>query len=118
MPKLTVLYKLGQLTSNKNMKCVDFCLIEDVPLRKGEGKHFGGTCFWRSDTDVTFDLYYKNSRGKFKPEPGFEPRTSGFLARRSTTSAILVLMPAHVQMSLLRRMPLFPGGAVMKLSLY
>ena len=24
-------------------------------------------------------------REKFEPEPGFEPRTSGFLARRSTT---------------------------------
>ena len=49
-------------------------------------------------------------------ETGFEPRTSGFLARRSTTWAILVLMPAHVQISLLRRMPLQPGGAVMTLS--
>ena len=44
------------------------------------------------------------------------PRTSGFLARRSTTWAILVLMPAHVQISLLRRMSLLPGGAVMTLS--
>ena len=58
-------------------------------------------------------FHYKISREKFEPEPGFEPRTSGFLARRSTTSAILVLMPAHVQISLLRRMPLLPGGAVM-----
>ena len=30
-------------------------------------------------------LHYKISREKFEPEPGFEPRTSGFLARRSTT---------------------------------
>ena len=28
---------------------------------------------------------YMISKGKFEPEPGFEPRTSGFLARRSTT---------------------------------
>ena len=31
------------------------------------------------------NLHYKISREKFEPEPGFEPRTSGFLARRSTT---------------------------------
>ena len=61
-------------------------------------------------------LHYKISREKFEPEPGFELRTSGFLARRSTTWAILVLMPAHVQISLLRRMPLLPGDAVMTLS--
>ena len=30
-------------------------------------------------------IHYKISREKFEPEPGFEPRTSGFLARRSTT---------------------------------
>ena len=30
-------------------------------------------------------LYYKVSREKFEKEPGFEPRTSGFLARQSTT---------------------------------
>ena len=54
-------------------------------------------------------LHYKISREIFEPEPGFEPRTSGFLARRSTTWAILVLMPAHVQISLLRRMPLLPS---------
>ena len=30
-------------------------------------------------------IYYKISREKFEPEPGFEPRTSGHLARRSTT---------------------------------
>ena len=62
------------------------------------------------------NLYYRISREKFEPEPGLEPRTSGFLARRSTTSATLVLMPAHVQISLLRRMPLLPGDAVMTLS--
>ena len=45
------------------------------------------------------NLHYKISREKFEPEPGFKPRTSGFLARRSTTSAILVLMPAHAQIS-------------------
>ena len=28
------------------------------------------------------NLRYKISREKFEPEPGFEPRTSGFLARR------------------------------------
>ena len=27
------------------------------------------------------NLHYKISREKFEPEPGFEPRTSGFLAR-------------------------------------
>ena len=42
------------------------------------------------------NLHYRISREKFEPEPGFEPQTSGFLAWRSTTSAILVLMPAHV----------------------
>ena len=31
------------------------------------------------------NLHYKLSREKFELEPGFEPRTSGFLARRSTT---------------------------------
>ena len=31
------------------------------------------------------NLHYKISREKFEPEPGFEPRTSGFLSRRSTT---------------------------------
>ena len=61
-------------------------------------------------------LYYKISREKFEPEPGFEPRTSGLLARRSTTWAILVLMPAHVQIFILRRVPLLPGGVVMTLS--
>ena len=30
-------------------------------------------------------LHYKISREKLEPEPGFEPRTSGFLARRSAT---------------------------------
>ena len=59
---------------------------------------------------------YNISREKFEPELGFEPRTSEFLARCSTTWAILVLMPAHVQISLLRRMPLLPGDAVMTLS--
>ena len=49
-------------------------------------------------------FHYKITREKFEPEPEF---ASGFLARRSTTSAILILMPTHVQISLLRRMPLF-----------
>ena len=31
------------------------------------------------------NLHYKISREKFEPEPGLETRTSGFLARRSTT---------------------------------
>ena len=31
------------------------------------------------------NLHYEISREKFEPEPGFEPRISGFLARRSTT---------------------------------
>ena len=35
------------------------------------------------------NFHYKISREKFEPEPGFEPRTSGLLARRSTTWAIL-----------------------------
>ena len=52
---------------------------------------------------------YNISREKFEPEPEFEPRTSGFLARRSATWAILILMPANAQISLLRRMPLLPG---------
>ena len=30
-------------------------------------------------------LHYKISREILEPEPGFEPRTSGFLARRSAT---------------------------------
>ena len=30
-------------------------------------------------------LHYQISREKFEPEPGFEPQTSGFLARRSTS---------------------------------
>ena len=30
------------------------------------------------------NLHYKISREKLEPEPGFEPPTSGFLARRST----------------------------------
>ena len=38
---------------------------------------------------VTFPSRYKISREKLEPEPGFEPRTSGFLARRSATWAIL-----------------------------
>ena len=59
---------------------------------------------------------YRISREKLEPEPGLEPRTSGFLNRRSTTWAILILMPAHVQIALLGRMPLLPGDAVMALS--
>ena len=59
--------------------------------------------------------HYHISGEKFELGRGFEPRTSGSLARHSTTWAILVLMPAHVQLSLLRRMPLLPGGAVMTL---
>ena len=46
-------------------------------------------------------LHYKISREKLAPELGFEPRTSRFLAWRSATWAILVLIPAHVQISLL-----------------
>ena len=30
-------------------------------------------------------LHYEISREKLEPEPGFEPRNSGFLARRSAT---------------------------------
>ena len=30
-------------------------------------------------------LHYKISREKLEPEPGFKPRTSRFLARRSAT---------------------------------
>ena len=30
-------------------------------------------------------LTLSDPKKKFEPEPGFEPRTSGFLARRSTT---------------------------------
>ena len=29
---------------------------------------------------IIFTLHYKVSREKLEPEPGFEPRTSGFLA--------------------------------------
>ena len=63
-------------------------------------------------------LTHKNkiSREKFEPEPEFKPRTSGFLARRSATWAILILMLAYVQISLLRRIPLLPGDAVITLS--
>ena len=46
--------------------------------------------------------YYKNSREKFEPEPGFEPRTSEFLARRSTTWAILVLSWLEIRRSEVR----------------
>ena len=38
------------------------------------------------------NLHYKISREKLEPEPGFEPRTSGFLARRSATWATLVFL--------------------------
>ena len=38
------------------------------------------------------NLYCQISREKFKPEPGFEPRTSKTLTWRSTTSVILVLL--------------------------
>ena len=34
---------------------------------------------------ITYTIYYKISREKLEPEPGFETRTSGFLARRSAT---------------------------------
>ena len=40
-------------------------------------------------------------------EKKFEPRISGFLARRSTTWAILVHVASHAQISLLRRVPIF-----------
>ena len=49
-------------------------------------------------TDSTYKIWIE----KFEPEPGFKPQASGFLARRSTTWAIPVLMSAHVQISLLR----------------
>ena len=39
----------------------------------------------RQKNFVCFVYYYKISREKVEPEPGFEPRTSGFLAWRSTT---------------------------------
>ena len=42
------------------------------------------TCCLRADVRRQ-GCHYKISREKFEPEPGFEPRTSGFLARRSTT---------------------------------
>ena len=69
------------------------------------------TCPFQSTFSSNYSIfYYKISREKFEPEPGFETRTSRFLSRPFTTWAILVLMPAHVQISLLRRMPLLPGG--------
>ena len=37
------------------------------------------------EEQVKDNSFYKISREKFEPEPGFEPRTSGFLAQRSTT---------------------------------
>ena len=59
--------------------------------------------------NVDFLNSYKISREKFEPEPGFEPRTSGFLARYPG------YLPVHVQISLLRWMPLLPGDEVMTL---
>ena len=50
-------------------------------------------------------LHYKISREKFEPEQGFESRTSGLLVRRSTTWAILVLMPARVHYAWLQWHP-------------
>ena len=34
---------------------------------------------------LLFYYHYQILREKLEPEPGFEPRTSGFLARRSTS---------------------------------
>ena len=35
--------------------------------------------------ETSYSLFYKTSTEKFEPKPGFEPRTSGFLARHTTT---------------------------------
>ena len=48
-------------------------------------------------------LSYQISREKFEPEVGFEPWTSGSLARRSTTSAILVQVKIFLLRSCINR---------------
>ena len=52
---------------------------------------------WRgaASSFVNISILYQISRKQLESEPGFEPRTSGFLARSSTNWVILVLMPAH-----------------------
>ena len=50
---------------------IDIDKFEIVKIRSYEFKQHGTN--------------YKISREKLEPEPGFEPRTSGYLARRSTT---------------------------------
>ena len=42
------------------------------------------------------------SREKFEPEPGFEPRTSGFLPWRSSIELSEVRVPVQVQIFLLK----------------
>ena len=54
-------------------------------------------------------FYYKISREKLVPEPRFEPRISRFLARRSTTWAILVLMPGKSSIRLKREIWTWAG---------
>ena len=58
----------------------------------------------------------KDLKRKFWTRTGIRTLDLQILAQHSTTWAILVLMPAHVQISLLRRMPLLPVDAVMTLS--
>ena len=38
-----------------------------------------------NENDTEVKIHCKISREKFEPDPGFKPRTSGFLVRRSTT---------------------------------
>ena len=49
---------------------------------------------------LTVFYNYKISRENFEPEPGFEPWTSGFLARRSNTSSNLSLPGSGSKFSL------------------
>ena len=46
----------------------------------------------KSNSSQTHTYFFiRSQEKKLEPEPGFEPRTSGFLARRSATCAILFL---------------------------
>ena len=83
--------------------CTNFMFLlytASSKLENGTSQLFGSAPCFRSfsimvSVHINLKLHQKNkfsiqkiyniSREKFEPEPGFEPRTSGFLARCSTT---------------------------------
>ena len=73
-------HSVDESTEQSDLSAITYVTNLNILSRTTTIKKYVKRIFFRNVIN-----YYKISREKLEPEPGFEPRTSGFLARRSAT---------------------------------